>query len=276
MRFAYVQLPAKRPIYSLGGAHVRPRAIIPVQMTGPGGSVLLDCCLDNGTDDTLFPRQVATTIGIPLTGATNEGEGQPIGGTPIRYPYGRVTLRVTDGLEACKWEAIVGFIDTPVPWPLLGFAGFLQFFDADLRGSAQEVILTPNSSFPGQVANQDNKAVLSAPAEPRMQVPRKCRPLDRRQQQSACCPDCPRMPATVRASANGNFSVLMIDCFDHSVAGRKRGVPCNNVFGSFFDTLGPTSFVQSRPKGFHREIVNRPSSAPPYPAFLPPIRHAAV
>lgn len=154
MKFAYVQLPTSRPIYSLGGAHVRPRAIIPVQVTGSAGTVLLDCCLDNGTDDTLFPRQVAIALGLSLSGAPNEGEAQPIGGTPIRYPYGRVALRVSDGLEACEWQAIVGFIDTPLPWPFLGYAGFLQFFDAELRGASQEVILSPNSSFPGQATTQ--------------------------------------------------------------------------------------------------------------------------
>jgi hypothetical protein len=34
---------------------------------------------------------------------------------------------------------------------LLGYAGFLQFFDADFRGADREVILTPNRSFPGRV-----------------------------------------------------------------------------------------------------------------------------
>jgi hypothetical protein len=34
---------------------------------------------------------------------------------------------VSDGIEACEWEAIVGFIDTPLPWPLLGYAGLNLF-----------------------------------------------------------------------------------------------------------------------------------------------------
>lgn len=32
MRFAYAPLPTKRPVYSLGGACVRPRLIVPVMM----------------------------------------------------------------------------------------------------------------------------------------------------------------------------------------------------------------------------------------------------
>jgi hypothetical protein len=39
---------------------------------------------------------------------------------------------------------------TPLRYSLLGHAGFLQFFDAEFRGADQEVVLTPNSSFPGQ------------------------------------------------------------------------------------------------------------------------------
>jgi hypothetical protein len=34
-------------------------------------------------------------------------------------------------------------------FPLLGFAGVLQFFDADFRGAREEVELTINSLYPG-------------------------------------------------------------------------------------------------------------------------------
>jgi hypothetical protein len=48
---------------------------------------------------------------------------------------------------------VVGFAACPLRYAVLGFGGFLQFFDADFRGDDHEVILIPNSSFPGtQVA----------------------------------------------------------------------------------------------------------------------------
>ena len=150
MRFPYLVLPTKRAVYSLGGISARPRLVIPVQISGPLGSLVLDACLDTGTDDTLFPKQVARALGIGVTQAPDEGEALPIGGSPLRYPYGRVTLRVADGVEACELEAIVGFIDVALPWPLLGLAGFLQFFDATLKGDQKELLLTPNNSFPGR------------------------------------------------------------------------------------------------------------------------------
>ena len=52
--------------------------------------------------------------------------------------------------EAYQWTAVVGFVDgATLPRPLLGHAGFLQFFDAEFRGADLEVLLIPNRSFPG-------------------------------------------------------------------------------------------------------------------------------
>jgi hypothetical protein len=64
-----------------------------------------------------------------------------------------VTLRVSDGYEMCEWQTTVGFVDLPLRWGLLGHAGFLNFFDTDLRGSRREVFLTPNSGFVGTHVN---------------------------------------------------------------------------------------------------------------------------
>lgn len=150
MKFGYLALPTGGPVYPLGGVRVRHRPILPVVVTGPLASQAFDCCLDTGTDDTLFPKAVGLLLGIPLTPAPHQGEAKPVGGPAITYPYGRVQLRVSDGLEVCTWEATVGFIDTPLRWPLLGLAGFFPFFNVQFLGSHREVILTPNPSFAGQ------------------------------------------------------------------------------------------------------------------------------
>lgn len=42
-------------------------------------------------------------------------------------------------------------LDRKKTLPLLGQAGFLQFFTAEFRGDTHEVILTPNASFSGVV-----------------------------------------------------------------------------------------------------------------------------
>lgn len=63
--------------------------------------------------------------------------------------YAQVILRVTDGKEQREWPAWVGFTPAKVQSPLLGFAGFLQFFTATSRGDREEVELTVNSLYRG-------------------------------------------------------------------------------------------------------------------------------
>lgn len=154
MRFPYTLLKTKRPVYPLGGIFFRPRPVVPIVVSGPLGFRSYDACLDIGTDDTLFPKALATLLGIPLTQPPNHGEAKPVGGQPITYPYGRLTLRLSDGIEAYEWQALVGFIDVPLIWPLLGIAGFFQFFDVQFLGQQQEVIVTANASFSGSVTQR--------------------------------------------------------------------------------------------------------------------------
>jgi hypothetical protein len=146
--FPYLPLPTKGPVPSLGGATVRYRPIVPVRLFGPLGSRLFDGCLDSASDDTIFPRFLARGLGIDLSGAA-QGEAHPVGGVTIPYSYAAVTLRLSDGLETCEWQATVGFVDLPLRWALLGHAGFLDFFATELRGGRREVSITPNSPFPG-------------------------------------------------------------------------------------------------------------------------------
>jgi hypothetical protein len=43
----------------------------------------------------------------------------------------------------------VAFTSARIAHPALGYAGFLQFFDATFRGQAEEVELAVNPSYPG-------------------------------------------------------------------------------------------------------------------------------
>ena len=149
MRFAYLALPSRRPIPSLGGSQIRHRPIIPAHFIGPTGSRLLGASLDSGSDDTFFPLNLARHLGVDLTNAA-EGEARSVGGPAIRYAYAPVTLRIADGTEACEWTAIVGFVAAPLRWAILGHAGSLEFFDVQLLGDRLEARLEPNASFTGQ------------------------------------------------------------------------------------------------------------------------------
>ncbi len=138
------------PLPSLGGSRIRYRPLLSVRVTGPGHSVLRDGFLDTGSDDLVFPETVAQNIGLDLTTAPRlklslAGRGIQTG------RFAAVSLRITDGLsETYEWSAVAGFVAIPQFKPLLGYACFLQFFDAHFRGADREVTLLPNASFPGR------------------------------------------------------------------------------------------------------------------------------
>jgi hypothetical protein len=149
VRFAYLPLPTRRPVYALGGVRVRYRPIIPVQIILPQGLPAFDACIDCASDDSVFPMRLARRLGIDLTNAP-EGQVQAVAQSALPVKYARVTLLLADGFESCQWHAIVAFADVPLRWALLGHAGFLQFFDVNLRGALREVVVVPNGSFSGQ------------------------------------------------------------------------------------------------------------------------------
>lgn len=148
MRIPYKDFPVRNPIPSLGGRMERPRPVIFITMLGPLGTYVEGALLDTGADDTLFPETVAGKLGIDLANApiaTGAGFGMLV--STVRYA--EVTLRITDGVEQREWKAWVGFTSAKLRQPLLGYAGFLQFFTATFRGDLQEVELEINSSYPG-------------------------------------------------------------------------------------------------------------------------------
>jgi hypothetical protein len=66
---------------------------------------------------------------------------------PVRYAA--VTLRMTDGREMKEWPAVVAFASVHLHYALLGFAGCLQFFDANFQGAREQVELTTNVLYRG-------------------------------------------------------------------------------------------------------------------------------
>jgi hypothetical protein len=150
MRVPYLPGRARLPQPALGGGVLRYRPILAVRITGPGGGALLDGVLDTGADDIVFPDTVAPRLGLDLSRAERRDVGL-VGRKSVPCDYAPVELRITDGIsETYRWTAVVGFVaSTLLTRPLLGYAGFLQYFDAEFRGADREVILTPNRSFPG-------------------------------------------------------------------------------------------------------------------------------
>jgi hypothetical protein len=118
-------------------------------MVGPTGALLRDGLLDTGSDDTVFDEALARSVGLDLTGAP-QYRVNLAGRGVVTCRYADVVLRISDGVEEFEWRAAVGFVLVPLRNPLLGYAGFLQFFDALFQGADQQVMVTPNRSFAGK------------------------------------------------------------------------------------------------------------------------------
>jgi hypothetical protein len=148
MRFPYKHVSIRSPALALGGRWVRPRPIISVTLIGPSDSRLREGLLDSGADDTIFPQSLAALLGLDLSNApVGWASTATLMNVPLRYA--RLSLRITDGKEQREWPAWVGFTSAKLHQPLLGFAGFLQFFTATFHGDHEQIELTVNSLYPG-------------------------------------------------------------------------------------------------------------------------------
>lgn len=146
--FRYTLKPVNHSIVSLGGRWSRPRPLITVSIVGTSNTIAAEGLLDTGSDDTVFPESTALRLGIDLRSAPI---GQMRTATLRSYPvrYAQVRLRLTDGVEQREWPALVGFTPAPLNHPLLGFAGFFQFFTATFHGDREQIELTVNGLYPG-------------------------------------------------------------------------------------------------------------------------------
>jgi len=148
LKFSYHRFRSPRPIWTLQNSLFRPRPTIFVTVKGPGGAWNELGLVDTGSDDTVFPGYVARIIGLDLTQApTRTASG--VGKVPAVIHLAEVILKITDGREIREWPARDGFTSTPLKSPLLGFAGFLQYFSANFQGDQEVLELTVNSLYPG-------------------------------------------------------------------------------------------------------------------------------
>jgi hypothetical protein len=146
--FPYKIVPVHHSVVSLGGRWSRPRPLITVSVIGSSETYPVDGLLDTGADDTIFPEHVAARIGLDLTNApVGQATTATVANAPLRYA--QVHLRITDGKEQREWPAWVGFTPANLHLPLLGFAGFLQFFTATFLGDYERVELAVNNLYQG-------------------------------------------------------------------------------------------------------------------------------
>lgn len=148
LSFRYSVDAVTHAVVSLGGRWSRPRPIVMISVIGPTGTRPVQGLLDTGADDTVFPESLARSIGLDLSSAPiGQATTATLRNAPLRYA--QVHLRITDGIEQREWPAWVGFTPAKLHLPLLGFAGFLQFFTATFHGDHERVELAINRLYPG-------------------------------------------------------------------------------------------------------------------------------
>ena len=120
-------------------------------MGGPRRTVTVQALVDTGSDETVFPASLANALGIELDyGAT--GQASAVGGHEVRLVPGSATLLLSQRAEEYRWRSTVAFLEVDQPEDeiiLLGFAGFLEFFEARFDSDNYTVTLIPNSRFRG-------------------------------------------------------------------------------------------------------------------------------
>ena len=147
--FQYRNVRLRTPALSLGGRLTRPKPLIDISLGGPHDTRLVQALLDTGADDTVFPERYAALIGIDLTNAP-EVMASGVGGLPaVRLRFAQVKLRLATASEQREWPAMVAFTAAPLRFPLLGYAGVMQFFCAHFHADREEVELTVNSLYRG-------------------------------------------------------------------------------------------------------------------------------
>ncbi len=104
--------------------------------------------VDSASDETLLDETLAHDIGVNLLNAPTCTFGGIVqGGYTARFA--QVVLRLTDGIEFREWPAWVGFV-AGLRRPVLGIAGFLQFFTTTLFGDDEVVEVQINRLYPGK------------------------------------------------------------------------------------------------------------------------------
>lgn len=150
LQFPYLDEPLSGPPPpSLpSGAAVRYRPLVPVTVVGPTGQRQFSrAVVDSGGDDTVFPIDVLRLIGAtprPDTGHRIRWRGSL---HPLRFAD--VELVLADDASRWLWPAVIAFSPAPLPYPILGNAGCLEFFDVGLRGADLVVELDTNWKYPG-------------------------------------------------------------------------------------------------------------------------------
>jgi hypothetical protein len=150
LQFPYLEelLVGRAPLTLPPGAISRWRPLIPVTIGGPAGYFVAGkALLDTGSDDTVFPVDLLPVLGVsPRPDKSHRIRWR---GQSYAIEYADVSITLADDMSTYRWLALVTFSAAPLPYPILGNNGCLQYFDARFLGTDRTVELEPNWAYPG-------------------------------------------------------------------------------------------------------------------------------
>ena len=126
------------------------RPEIPVTVIGSRGRATYSALVDTGADNVVFPRSVADELGIELH-PSERCQATGFGGGTVSLLSGQATLEIGDAQERLRWTTRVLFNDCEPEQDeivLLGYLGFLEFFQANFDGPKGWLELTPSARLP--------------------------------------------------------------------------------------------------------------------------------
>lgn len=124
--------------------------IIPIEVSSPTGDIQFDALADTGSDITVFPSLGASKAHLSSTKSKLVDINQ--GNTDITKGKDIWLKMIIEG-EVYEWTCDVWFSNEPNSKPTLGHIGFFEFFTATFQGKENQLILKPNSEFPGKKIN---------------------------------------------------------------------------------------------------------------------------
>jgi predicted aspartyl protease len=128
--------------HAVAGTSVIFRPIVPVSFTGDLATIRFRGLLDTGADETILSHEMAEAIGAtPIPGANNRIVSA---GGDVALTYAMVEIDLEHDGERYSWQATVGVAEQAWEESLLGFRGFLEYFDVLFQGEKLEVAINRN------------------------------------------------------------------------------------------------------------------------------------
>ncbi len=148
MRFRYRSVISMDSVTGAQLLLMRPE--IPITVVGSRGCVTYSALVDTGADNVVFPRSIADQLGIDLS-PSQRSEAVGFGGGSVALLCGTTTLEIADATSVLRWSSQVLFSDCQPQDDdviLLGYFGFLEFFQANFDGLRGWLELLSNHRLP--------------------------------------------------------------------------------------------------------------------------------